>query len=87
MKGHYIVKYALDTYSDNPLDLSCTHDSNAWPADFYAGIPAPKSDEKVIIWIQNSHPAPIPAGAVRKNLMGHNNQAASLNKEIPPFGS
>ena len=87
VKGHDIVKYALDTYSDNPLDLSCTHDSNAWPADFYAGIPAPKSDEKVIIWIQNSHPAPIPAGAVRINLMGHNNQAASLNKEIPPFGS
>ena len=87
VKGHDIVKYALDTYSDNPLDLSCTHDSNAWPADFYAGIPAPKSDEKVIIWIQNSHPAPIPAGAVRINLMGHNNQAVSLNKEIPPFGS
>ena len=87
VKGHDIVKYALDTYSDNPLDLSCTHDSNPWPADFYAGIPAPKPNENVIIWIQNSHPTPIPAGAVSINLMGYSDRTASLNKEIPPFGS
>jgi len=87
VKGHDIVKYALDTYSDNPLDLSCTHDSNAWPADFYAGIPAPNSNEKVIIWIQNSHPTPIPAGAVSLNLMGYNDHPSFLNKEIPPFGT
>jgi hypothetical protein len=43
--GHDVVKYALDTYGDADTVLSCTHDSNAWPADLYAGVPAPKQDE------------------------------------------
>ena len=62
--GHDTVKYALDTYGDSPDELSCTHDANAWPADFYAGLPAPRRDEQVILWIQNSNPIAIPAGAV-----------------------
>ena len=40
--GHDIVKYALDTYGDAETELSCTHDANAWPADLYAGLPAPR---------------------------------------------
>ena len=36
--------------------LSCTHDANAWPADRYAGLPAPGPGERVILWLQNSHP-------------------------------
>ncbi len=47
--GHDIVKYALDTFGedggaasgDGDRSLSATHDANAWPADRYAGLPAP----------------------------------------------
>ncbi|MBO23104.1 MAG: hypothetical protein CMM26_12140 [Rhodospirillaceae bacterium] len=84
--GHDIVKYALDTYGDDPRDLSCTHDANAWPADFFAGLPAPRDDERVVLWIQNSHPCVIPAGAVGLNLMG-DSATAWLDREIAPFGT
>ena len=85
--GHDIVKYALDTFGDDAKDLSCTHDANAWPADFYAGLPAPKTDERVVLWIQNSHPCPIPAGAVALNPMGDDAGAVWLDQEIPPFAT
>lgn len=69
--GHDVVKYALDTYAhDNGASLSCTHDANAWPSDRYAGLPAPREDERVILWVQNSHAAPIPAGALALDRMG-----------------
>jgi hypothetical protein len=85
--GHDIVKYALDTFGDDPKNLSCTHDANAWPADFYAGLPAPKADERVVLWIQNSHPRAIPAGAVGLNLMGDDANAVWLEDEVPPFAT
>ncbi len=56
IQGHDIVKYALDTYGDAPAILSCTHDANSWPADFYAGLPAPAKGEDVVLWLQNSQP-------------------------------
>lgn len=84
--GHDVVKYALDVFGENPEELSCTHDANAWPADYYAGLPAPKSGEKVVLWVQNSHPCPIPAKAVGLNLMGRP-QTAWLDRAVPPFGS
>lgn len=84
--GHDVVKYALDTYGDTPDVLSCTHDANAWPSDRYAGLPAPADGEKVVLWVQNSHPCPIPAGAVGLNRMGLDD-VAWLDREIPPFGS
>jgi hypothetical protein len=69
--GHDVVKYALDTYaSDNGASLSCTHDANAWPSDRYAGLPAPRADEQVILWVQNSHATPIPAGGIVLDRMG-----------------
>jgi len=69
--GHDVVKYALDTYgTEAQASLSCTHDANAWPADRYAGMPAPRADERVVLWLQNSHAAPIPAGAVLLDRMG-----------------
>lgn len=86
VKGHDIVKYALDTYGDDTRDLSCTHDANAWPADFYGGLPAPKENERVVLWIQNSHPCAIPAGVVGLNLMG-DDQTAWLDSSIPPFAT
>ncbi|MSP42478.1 MAG: hypothetical protein EXR08_03810 [Alphaproteobacteria bacterium] len=84
--GHDIVKYALDIYGEGGRALSCNHDANAWPADFYAGMPAPQSGEQVILHIQNSHPTPIPAGAIGLGLMG----GAAFNRlqvEIPPFAT
>ncbi|HCP01540.1 MAG: hypothetical protein CL573_08045, partial [Alphaproteobacteria bacterium] len=84
--GHDIVKYALDTYGDDPRDLSCTHDANAWPADVFAGLPSPRPDERVLLWIQNSHPCSVPSGAIGLNLMG-STETGWLEREIPPFGT
>ncbi len=85
-KNHDVVKYALDTYGDAPEELSCTHDANAWPADRYAGLPAPKSGERVVLWVQNSFPCPIPKRGVGLNAMG-DEDVAWLDREIPAFGS
>jgi hypothetical protein len=85
--GHDVVKYALDTYaSDNGASLSCTHDANAWPSDRYAGLPAPREDERVILWLQNSHATPIPAGAVALDRMGAE-QPVPLALQVPPFAT
>ena len=92
--GHDIVKYALDTFGDPgegaavAIDggLSCTHDANAWPAERYAGLPAPGEGERVILWIQNSHPIAIPPGAIGLNPMGEETIAV-LPEAIGPFAS
>jgi hypothetical protein len=66
-----VVKYALDTYAtDNGASLSCTHDANAWPSDRFAGLPAPRPDERVVLWLQNSHAVPIPPGRWRWTAWG-----------------
>ncbi len=83
--GHDVVKYALDTWSDAG-EISCTHDANAWPADRYAGLPAPHAGERVVIWLQNSHPSPIPAGEIGLNVMG-SDEVAWLDREIAPFAT
>ena len=85
--GHDVVKYALDTYaSDNGASLSCTHDANAWPSDRYAGLPAPREDERVILWLQNSHATSIPTGAVSLDRMGAEERVA-LTQEVGPFAT
>jgi hypothetical protein len=85
--GHDVVKYALDTYAtDNGASLSCTHDANAWPSERFAGLPAPRHDEKVILWVQNSHAVTIPAGALSLDRMGAEVPVA-LDIEIPPFAT
>ncbi len=84
--GHDIVKYALDLYGDDGKTLSATHDANSWPADLYAGLPAPDADEDVVLWIQNSHPLAIPAGDIGLARMGGNG-VARLNEPIAPFAS
>jgi hypothetical protein len=85
--GHDIVKYALDTYGDDPTVLSCTHDANSWPSEFYGGLPAPQADEKVVMWIENSLPIPIPAGSIGLRKMGVDGDTRYLQKEIPAFGT
>jgi hypothetical protein len=89
--GHDVVKYALDTYAadggPNPgASLSCTHDANAWPSDRYAGLPAPRDDERVVLWLQNSHAVPIPAGAVALDRMGAERPVA-LDRAVGPFAT
>jgi hypothetical protein len=85
--GHDVVKYALDTYaSDNGASLSCTHDANAWPSDRFAGLPAPRPDEKVVLWLQNSHAVPIPAGTIALDRMGAEDPV-TLNQDVGPFAT
>jgi hypothetical protein len=88
--GHDVVKYALDIFGeeDGACDgaLSCTHDANAWPSDRYAGLPAPGPGERVILWVQNSHPTPIPAGAIELTPMGEE-ACVALSEPIGPFAS
>ncbi len=82
--GHDVVKYALDTFGTGAL--SATHDANAWPAERYAGLPAPTPSERVLLWLQNSHPVEIPAGAVSLNPMGEE-RIAPIAEPIAPFAS
>jgi hypothetical protein len=84
--GHDVVKYALDTIQPAGPSLSCTHDANAWPADFYAGLPAPRDDEQVVLWVQNSLPLPIPAGAIALNLMG-SERSVPFPVAVGPFAT
>ena len=86
VKGHDIVKYALDINSSREQITTCTHDANAWPSDYYAGLPAPRKGENVTLWLQNSHPSTIPTGEIGINVMG-DSQIIWLEEEIPPFGS
>jgi hypothetical protein len=96
---HDIVKYALDIFGDGLLGgppgngsagrdtaLSCTHDANAWPAERYAGLPAPAPGERVVLWLQNSHAAPIPPGAIGLSIMG-GQHVATLDEPIGAFAT
>jgi hypothetical protein len=86
--GHDVVKYALDILGTDrgERSLSCTHDANSWPAERYAGLPAPAPGERVLLWVQNSHPAAIPPGAITLHPMGEE-KGAALAESIPPFAS
>jgi hypothetical protein len=84
--GHDVVKYVVDLYGDNGGAISVTHDANAWPADLYAGWPAPEEGERAVLWIQNSHPVAIPAGEIGFNLMG-SQDVRTLDEPIAPFGT
>lgn len=84
--GHDVIKYALDTYGDAANVLSCTHDANSWPADYYAGLPAPDAGEEVVLWVQNSQPFPIPAGEIGLNIMG-DSKTVYVNQSIAPFAT
>ena len=85
--GHDVVKYALDTYgTGGEPSLSVTHDANAWPSDRYAGLPAPGPGEQVLLWVQNSHAAAIPPGAIVLNRMG-SDATVPVTQAVPPFAS
>ncbi|MSP02386.1 MAG: hypothetical protein EXR07_15240 [Acetobacteraceae bacterium] len=87
VSGHDVVKYALDTFaSGNGASLSCTHDANAWPSDRFAGLPAPRPDETVTLWLQNSHAVAIPAGSIALDRMGAE-RPVPLEREVGPFAT
>lgn len=86
IKGHDVVKYALDMYGEDGRALSCSHDANAWPADYYAGMPAGEEDERVTLFIQNSHPMPIPPRSIGLNIMGAQD-VSWFEDEIAPFAT
>ncbi|MDF1794673.1 MAG: hypothetical protein P1U88_22380 [Thalassobaculaceae bacterium] len=85
-RGHDVVKYAVDTYGDAPEELSCTHDANAWPADFYAGLPSANPGERIVLWLQNAHPNTAPAGSMALNLMG-GGEVRAIDRPVPGFGT
>ncbi len=84
--GHDVVKYALDTYGDTAEVLSCTHDANSWPADFYGGLPAPADGEDAVLWVQNSQPFEMPSGEIKLNIMGRA-VTAPLLEPLAPFAT
>jgi hypothetical protein len=84
--GHDIVKYALDTFGSDDRALSCTHDANAWPSDRYAGLPAPAPGERIVLWLQNSHAAAVPAGAIGLAAMG-SNKVTPFDQPIAGFAT
>jgi hypothetical protein len=85
--GHDLMKYAIDVFSANGHALSATHDSNPWPADFYAGIPAPQTDEDdVVVWLQSALPYPLPGGSLTLNVMGQADVCYTVPEAIGPFG-
>lgn len=86
IKGHDVVKYAMDIYGADGAGLSCNHDANAWPADYYAGMPAPDADEKLTLYVQNAHPMEIPAGSVGFGRIGRD-EIAFHNQSIAPFAT
>lgn len=87
IKGHDVVKYALDTYEIGAgASLSCTHDANAWPSARFAGLPAPRADERVWLWIQNSHNVEIPPGGLALDRMGRG-APVPVAEAVPPFAS
>ncbi len=85
-RGQIRAGYLSRRRSHCGASLSCTHDANAWPSDRYAGLPAPREDERVILWLQNSHAAPIPAGAIALDRMGAE-QPVALAQEVGPFAT
>jgi hypothetical protein len=86
--GHDVVKYALDIFGKEGRGgtLSCTHDANAWPADRYAGLPAPAPGEQIVLWVQNSHPVTIPPGAIGLAPMGEE-RVVSIGEPLAPFAT
>ncbi|MDB5392615.1 MAG: hypothetical protein JWM91_121 [Rhodospirillales bacterium] len=84
--AHDTLKYAVDIYDDAGATTTATHDSNPWPADFYAGLPAAVPGQSVRLWIQNCYPTPIPPGATHIRPMGAPDFVGA-GPEIPPYGT
>jgi hypothetical protein len=49
-------------------------------------MPAPKPQQRVVLWLQNSHAAPIPAGTVTLDRMGAG-RPVPLDEDVAPYAS
>ena len=76
--GHDVVKYALDTFGDGGADPA-TAAIDRFPRRTTpmhgrrTAMPACRRlrpASRVVLWVQNSHPIPIPPGAIGLNPMG-----------------
>ena len=56
------------------------------PRSALPGCPRPRADERVVLWVQNSHAVQIPAGALALDRMGANAPVA-LDVAVPPFAT
>ncbi len=83
---HDTLKYAVDVYDDRGAITTATHDSNPWPADFYAGLPAAAPGQRVNLWVQNCYPTPIPSGGIEIRPMGAP-EFKPVTREVPPYGT
>ena len=84
--AHEVIKYALDIYEDDPSVLSATHDANSWPSHYFAGLPAPKHNEKVYLWLQNTHPVTIKPSTISINVLSEENHQY-ITEEIAPYAT
>ena len=84
--AHDTLKYAVDVFDDSGDIATATHDSNPWPAEFYAGLPAARPGETVRLWVQNCYPTPIPRGKVGLRVMGHGD-FLPVDVEIAPYAT
>ena len=50
------------------------------PPICYAGLPAPDEGEEVVLWVQNSHPITIPAGAISAGRDGRRGNPVPLER-------
>lgn len=83
--GHDLIKYGLDFFKADG-SLTATHDANPWPADVYAGIPAPRVDEAVTLHLQSVLPLETPADTIGLRLMG-TDETVWLNEVLPAFAT
>jgi hypothetical protein len=84
--AHDTLKYAVDIFDESGRTTSATHDSNPWPADLYAGLPAAGPDERVRLWLQNCFPSAIPPNAIGIRPMG-GDRFASVPHTVGPYGT
>jgi hypothetical protein len=84
--AHDTLKYAIDLYDDSGATATATHDSNPWAAELYAGLPAPAPNERVMLWVQNCYPTPIPAGAIGLRRMG-DPAFTDVGSAVSPYGT
>ena len=85
--GHDVVKYALDTYASDNGATPVLHARRQRLAVRPLCRPARAArDERVTLWLQNSHAAPIPAGAIALDRMGAE-QPVALSHEVGPFAT
>ena len=88
--GHDVVKYALDTFGDTDAIATerCPARTTPMPGRPIAmpGCRRRRRGERVVLWVQNSHPTPIPAGAIGLNPMGEDT-VVPFAEPIGPFAS